>query len=138
MGQMQLLLVTLTVILVGIATVVGITMVNSNVAASNADAVVSDLLDMGYKARSYFTKPVYLRGGSRDFTGITMNDVVPNPPFTGSIWTNDNGSYTIESKEKELLTLKGTGNYDSDKDGQNATFHLFVSPDSISFATISR
>lgn len=138
MGQMQLLLIALTVILVGVATLVGIQMVGSKVAASNADAVISDLLDMGYKARSYFTKPNFLSGGERSFLDIEMGDVVPNPPFTGTIFTNDNGSYTIESKEKELLILDGKGNYDADKDGKKSNFHLYISPDSLKFVTLSR
>ncbi|MDZ7724779.1 MAG: hypothetical protein U5R06_18735 [candidate division KSB1 bacterium] len=135
---MQLLLIVLTVILVGIAAVIGIFLVGSNIASANADRVVSDLLDMGYKARSYFTKPEFMSGGEQDFSNITMGDVVPNPPFTGTVFTNDNGSYSIDSKEIKLLILEGVGRHDSDKDGTNATFHLYVSPDSIKFTTISR
>ena len=43
MGQQQLLLIVLGVIVVGIAVVVGINLFNANATAANRDGVISDL-----------------------------------------------------------------------------------------------
>ena len=47
MGQQQLLLIVLGVIIVGIAVVVGINLFNANATNANRDAVVSDLNNLG-------------------------------------------------------------------------------------------
>jgi hypothetical protein len=50
MGQQQLLLIVLGVIIVGIAVVVGINLFTANAISSNRDGVVSDLNYIGANA----------------------------------------------------------------------------------------
>jgi len=72
MGQQQLLLIVLGVIVVGIAVVVGINLFNANATAANRDGVVSDLNNLGAMAQQYFKKPTSMGGGGNTFTGWTI------------------------------------------------------------------
>jgi Tfp pilus assembly protein PilE len=63
MGQQQLLLIILGVIIVGIAIAVGITMFRDNSVSSNRDAMSTDLLHLAAKARHYYKRPTSMGGG---------------------------------------------------------------------------
>jgi len=69
MGQQQLLLVVLGVIIVGIAIVVGINVFVSSAASSNRDALVTSLSTLGSMAQEFYRRPTALGGGSSTFTG---------------------------------------------------------------------
>src|SRR5690606_11501474 len=68
MGQQQLLLIVLGVIIVGIAVVVGINLFNANAEASTQDSIVSQGTNIGALAQQYYKKPVSMGGGGNDFT----------------------------------------------------------------------
>ena len=70
MGQQQLLLIVLGVIIVGIAVVVGINLFNANAEESAKDTLVSEGTNLGAMAQQYFKKPVALGGGGNSFTGF--------------------------------------------------------------------
>ncbi|HMN18043.1 MAG TPA: hypothetical protein PKD03_10520 [Ignavibacteriaceae bacterium] len=67
MGQQQLLLIVLGVIIVGIAIVVGINLFNANAETSTQDSIVSQGTNLGAMAQQYFKKPVALGGGGNSF-----------------------------------------------------------------------
>ncbi len=68
MGQQQLLLIVLGVIIVGIAVVVGINLFNANAEESAKDTMVSEGTNFGAIAQQFFKKPVALGGGGNTFT----------------------------------------------------------------------
>lgn len=72
MGQQQLLLIVLGVIIVGIAVVVGINLFNANAEESAKDTVVSGATNIGAMAQQYYKKPTSMGGGGNDFTGFTI------------------------------------------------------------------
>ena len=72
MGQQQLLLIVLGVIIVGIAVVVGINLFTANSQQANRDNIIADLIAAGSMAHQYYRKPVALGGGGNTFTGWTM------------------------------------------------------------------
>lgn len=72
MGQQQLLLIVLGVIIVGIAVVVGINVFSSSATSSNRDLVVSQLTNIASSAQQYFRKPASLGGGGNDFNGFKI------------------------------------------------------------------
>ena len=76
MGQQQLLLIVLGVIIVGIAVVVGINVFTVSSANSNRDAVISDLTTLAAMSQQYYRKPTAMGGGGNTFTGwqITFKD----------------------------------------------------------------
>ena len=100
MGQQQLLLIVLGVIVVGIAVVVGINLFNANATASNRDAVVSDLNNLGAMAQQYYKKPASMGGGANSFTGWTI---------PAALDTTANGTYALSGTPGTTVTIIGTG-----------------------------
>ncbi len=74
MGQQQLLLIILGVIVVGIAVVVGITMFQDNAISANRDAVTNDLVSLGARAQQYYRRPTPVGGGGVSFVGLTNGE----------------------------------------------------------------
>src|SRR3990172_3026324 len=100
MGQQQLLIVVLSMVLVGVAIVVGQTMFEANAIQSAETMLTHDLLHFATKARGYYWRPSYLGGAHKDFTNIVSMNLF--------VWDqNDNGSYSIESVTKDELVLVG-------------------------------
>ena len=69
MGQQQLLLIVLGVIVVGIAVVVGINLFNASAEEANKDGIVSDCTNLGAMAQQFYKKPVSMGGGAQTFDG---------------------------------------------------------------------
>ncbi len=104
MGQQQLLLIILGVIIVGIAIAVGITMFSSSSIQSNKDGIINDLNNLAANAYQYRIRPTTMGGGGGSYTGY----VVPQ-----KLQTNSNGSYTTTAVAAASITLKGTSSQSS-------------------------
>ena len=113
MGQQQLLLIILGVIVVGIAVAVGITMFTDSAISANRDALTNDLVNLASRAQQYFRRPVALGGGGYTFSGLTADATglsrLTNKP------SNGNGTYSITvagsgTGTSASLTIKGIGN----------------------------
>lgn len=101
MGQQQLLLIVLGVIIVGIAVAVGINMFSSNAIDANRDAVISDITQLSSKAQQHFKKPTTMGGGGSDFNGFAF----------GALDTvNSNGQYRLTATQPTSGDLVTTGN----------------------------
>lgn len=98
MGQQQLLLIVLGVIIVGIAVVVGINLFNANAEESNKDGIVSDATNLGAMAQQFYKKPLSMGGGSNTFTGW----VIPT-----NLASTANGTYA-ETVAAQVVTIVGT------------------------------
>jgi Tfp pilus assembly protein PilE len=111
MGQQQLLLIILGVIVVGIAVVVGITMFQDNAISANRDAVTNDLVNLGARAQQFYRRPTSLGGGSNSFTklGTDMTKLVNGATVTAASWINPNGTYTIQTGGDQSIVLDGKG-----------------------------
>ena len=110
MGQQQLLLIVLGVIVVGIAVVVGINLFTANAVLANRDGVVADLNNLGAMAQQYYRKPTAMGGGGNTFTGWTI------PTKTD---TTPNGTYAA-TVAAQTVTVVGTGH---EKNGATAIAH---------------
>ena len=108
MGQQQLLLIVLGVIVVGIAVVVGINLFNANAVSSNRDGVVSDLNNLGAMAQQYYKKPSSMGGGGNTFTWIVQSTVVDL-----TLDTTANGFY-IATVAAQSVVITGTGTEKND------------------------
>lgn len=100
MGQQQLLLIVLGIIIVGVAIIVGINLFQANAAEQKRNNVTNELVNLASLAQSYYQKPTALGGGSRTFNGWDIPKVLR---------TTANGSYkaTVQAQQ---ITLIGTGN----------------------------
>jgi len=131
MGQQQLLLIVLGVIIVGIAVAVGIQMFASSAAQANFDAVVADIQKISSDAQGWYRKPTSLGGGGRTFATITLTAI-------GAPSSNTNGSYSITgTPSATTFTVQGIGVEDGDGDGTNVTVSLAVYADSTGSLTVT-
>ena len=126
MGQQQLLLIVLGVIIVGVAVVVGIQMFGTGAAQANFDAVMADLNKIGSDAQGWYRKPASLGGGNRDFTTLTTLAQI------GARDTTENGTYTLAGVDATTIDVTGVGNEDGDGDGTNVTITLRITPGALS------
>lgn len=123
MGQQQLLLIVLGVIVVGIAVVVGINLFNANAVSSNRDGVVSDLNNLGAMAQQYYKKPTSMGGGGNAFTGWTL---------PAELDTTANGNYTV-TVNAQSVTIQGYGTENA-PNGSKINHTATVGPTSITVA----
>ena len=102
MGQQQLLLIVVGLIIVGIAVVVGINVFTDNAIESKRNNVINDLLHIASEAQRYYRTPRAMGGGSRTFTDWE----IPK-----GLRTNADGSFraTVEVSAQSVV-LTGVGN----------------------------
>jgi Tfp pilus assembly protein PilE len=110
MGQQQLLLIILGVIVVGIAVAVGITMFTDNAQSANRDAVGNDLVNFASRAQQYYRRPTALGGGGNSFTNLTMKHLSSRADASGNV-RNSNGTYQLVGTPtaSAAFYIKGTG-----------------------------
>ncbi len=100
MGQQQLLLIVMAVIIVGIAIAVSIQLFRSNAIESKRDILIEETTSLGLMALQYFKKPVELGGGSHSFIGW----IIPSQMITTA-----NGNFVISTVDPDELVITGTG-----------------------------
>jgi hypothetical protein len=122
MGQQQILLIVLGVIIVGIAVVVGINMFTATAAQANMDAVINDLLVLGARAQQYYVKPISLGGGGNSYTNITIEDITTKP-------VNENGTYRVNNSNNRRVNIRGIGKLDGDGNNKKVRVVLRVFAD---------
>lgn len=105
MGQQQLLLIVLGVIIVGIAVVVGINLFNANATNANRDGVISDLNNLGAMAQQFYKKPHSMGGGGNTF----INPVSGVWAIPTGLDSTANGTYPPPTVGAQLVTIVGTG-----------------------------
>lgn len=98
MGQQQLLIIIVGVIVVGIAIGVGISIFGANSVASNKDAVTSSLITIAGDAYHFRLRPTTMGGGSGAYT----NYVIQN-----KLQKDDNGIYSIASVAASSVSVQG-------------------------------
>jgi Tfp pilus assembly protein PilE len=135
MGQQQLLLIILGVIVVGIAVAVGITMFTDNAQSANRDAVTNDLVNLASRAQQHYRRPAALGGGQGAFdaslggVALTLQTLTSKP-------TNANGVYTMDAPGAQSVTLHGTGTETGFDGSTKLQVDMTVLPDS-SYVTIN-
>ena len=129
MGQQQLLLIILGVIIVGIAVAVGITMFQDNAVDQNRNMVIADLQNLAAKAQQYYAKPTTLGGGGNSFVGLTA-DATGLAVLAGTAFTNNaNGTYTIKTLGTGTsVELHGVGKTAMSDGTSFPTYDLVVNP----------
>ena len=99
MGQQQLLLIVLAIIVVGISIAVSIQLFRENAIEQKRDILIEETTSIGYMAIQYYKKPAEMGGGSQSFVGwsipsqmvVTANGnfmtstIDPDKVFSGSI-----------------------------------------------------
>tara|TARA_R110002049_G_scaffold304759_1_gene500334 strand:+ start:505 stop:870 length:366 start_codon:yes stop_codon:yes gene_type:complete len=101
MGQQQLLLVLLVTIVVGIMTVVAITMFQGAQNESEKVAIRQDLLSSATLANAYYKKPREMGGGGGSFVNISFNEL-------GLDTASYNGYYFNINAQKDWFEISAT------------------------------
>ncbi len=123
MGQQQLLLIMLGVIVVGIAIAVGLTLFSDSGASANRDALTSDLIYLASRAQQYYRRPASMGGGEGSFVGLTFERLYSSP-------SNSNGRYFIHGAvSASQVTLRGVGR-EKINATDTVTVDILVKPDS--------
>lgn len=100
MGQQQLLLIVLGIIIVGLAIFVGVSLFKANAIESKRAIITNELVNLSAMAQQYYQRPSALGGGGRKFTGWT----VPS-----ELKTTAAGHYT-EQVNQDKIIITGIGN----------------------------
>jgi hypothetical protein len=102
MPQQQLLLIILAAIIIGVAIYVGIIMFSNYNIATNRDAIISDLQDLGADAYSFIYRPTMMGGGGGSYAGYTISP-------TGAWGSgNANATYVITSRTAIQIVFTAT------------------------------
>ncbi len=96
MGQQQLLLLVLGIVIVGLAVVVGINAFSENRTKSNADATVTDALRIASDIQAWALKPGQFGGmlATEGIEDVTFADI-GYPTSAGGLYSNVNADYDI-------------------------------------------
>ena len=108
MGQQQLLLLVLGIVIVGLAVVAGIQAFGENQKKANADALVNDGVRLASDAQAWALKPKAFGGGDGDFGGIAISQL--GYESTSGVYENINGKFaftTITSGSPGSVEITG-------------------------------
>ena len=112
MGTQQILLIVLSVVIVGIAVAVGITMFRTQAENSARQAIISDMNNFAASAMAYYKTPTSQGGTSYGTSAFTATDIAK---YIGIGWTSGANLET-----------------------ENATFTVSVSGSSVTFSPTSK
>ena len=101
MGQQQLLLIMLSIIVVGAGIAIGVQLFSTNGIEQKRNEVINECALLASEAQIYFRRPVALGGGGKSFSGWQ----VPSQYRTTAAGTF---SASVSSETEVIIT--GTGN----------------------------
>ena len=99
MGQHQILLIILGIIIVGVAVGIANQLFDTNAEESNKDSIASELLHLGMIAQQYYNKPLEMGGGSQSYRGWNI---------PAELDSTTSGTFMIEISSNSELILIGT------------------------------
>lgn len=100
MGQQQILLIVLGLVVIAIAVAVGMSLFRAHAINSKRDILINETIDMAAQAIGYYKRTREFGGGGKSFIGWQIPQEVQNTV---------NGSYTIEQIDNQQLTILATG-----------------------------
>jgi hypothetical protein len=133
MGQQQLLLLVLGIVIVGLAVVVGIQAFGENQKKANSDAIVNDAIRIASDAQAWKLKPAAFGGGAdaSGWTGFSLEQVGyalgGGTGCDATDYGNLNGCFSIVAGSDLVITGESVPN-----DNQVVVTVTGTSPDSIS------
>jgi hypothetical protein len=98
-GQQQLLLLLVGVIICGLMVMTGFYMFTDSASAANRDALAGDLMMLASQAQQYYFKPAVFGGGNNSMAGYDL------PPRR----KNANGSFTLASVTGSSVEIEAVG-----------------------------
>jgi len=102
MGQQNLLIVVVGIMIVAIAVTVGISLFRGNSVEAARNNLIVDLGFYAQKAREFYWKPRTQGGGDRSFTGVRLDNLA-------YATQNENGRYYVENSTQDEVIIVGVG-----------------------------
>lgn len=103
MGQQQLLLIILGVIIVGIAVAIGISLFQTNKEEADKDQCINDINSILQNAYQYRIKPASLGGGNNSYVGFAIpTKMVKNINLDGGL------TYSASTVSADTVVVKAT------------------------------
>lgn len=99
MGQQQLLLIILGVIIVGIAIAVGLSLFSAQSIQANKDAIINDLNNIAAHAYQFKIRPSSMGGGQGSYSGYSI---------PSKMASNENATYSVSSATATAVTVLAT------------------------------
>ena len=96
MGQQQLLIVLLGVVIVGIAIAAGMGLFGASKVKANRDAMINDMNEIAVSAFKYRSKPKVLAGGGGSYAGFVLSDKYKS---------NANAMYSCQINDSEITII---------------------------------
>lgn len=100
MGQQQILLIVLGLVVIGIAVAVGMSLFRAHAINSKRDILTNETIDMAAQAIGYYKRAREFGGGGKSFVGWQIPPQVQNTV---------NGSYVIETIDNSQVVILATG-----------------------------
>ena len=99
MGQQQLLLIILGVIIVGIAIAVGLSLFSAQSIQANKDAIINDLNNIAAHAYQFKIRPSSMGGGQGSYSGYAI---------PSKMSSNENAVFSVTSATATAVTIVAT------------------------------
>lgn len=112
MGQQQLLLLVLGIVIVGLAVVVGIQAFSENSKKANMDNLVLEAMDIATSAQTWMLKPSIYGGGNNsclttcDWSSVTFTNLGLNA--TSGVYSTLNGEVELDGSAGTELVVTAT------------------------------
>lgn len=100
MGQQQLLMIVLAIIIVGIAIAISVQLFRSNAIEAKRDVLIEETSSLAAMAIQYFKKPSEMGGGGKSFIGWT----IPHQMIQ-----TVNGNFMTSTISPNQVVIIGTG-----------------------------
>jgi hypothetical protein len=100
LGQQQVLLIVLGLVVIAIAVAIGISLFRAHAINSKRDILTNETIDMAAQAIGYYKREKAFGGGGKSFIGWQIPPQVQNTV---------NGSYVIDEINKDELVIIATG-----------------------------
>jgi len=100
LGQQQILLIILGIVVIAIAVAIGISLFRAHAISSKRDILVNETIDMAAQAIGYYKRTTEFGGGGKSFIGWQI------PP---QLQNTINGSYVINAINKDEVVIIATG-----------------------------
>ncbi|OGU44605.1 MAG: hypothetical protein A3C56_08195 [Ignavibacteria bacterium RIFCSPHIGHO2_02_FULL_56_12] len=104
MGQQQLLLIILGVIIVGIAIAVGLSLFSAQSIQANKDAIINDLNNIAAHCYQFKIRPSSMGGGQGSYSGYAIPTKMA---------TNENATFSVSSATATSVTIVATSTANS-------------------------
>jgi hypothetical protein len=118
MGQQQLLLIMLSVIVVGVGIAMGVVLFSTNGAEQKRNEVINECAMLASEAQLYFRRPIVLGGGGKSFVGWDIPQQYKS---------TEAGSFEISALTATEVKITGTGN-EVVTDGDSVQVIVTVNP----------